>query len=650
MQSITAGREAYGRNSWEEAYQELKSADGSDDFDPDDLVLLADAAWFSGRVEESTQTLERAYLGYVDEGAPDSAAVIAIRLVERAFRAGEAPIAQGWLARAERLIEDLPESGVHAWVATMKGAKALLADGDAAAAIGELEQAIELGRLHRDPDVEAVALSFKGTALTRLGRVEEGLALLDAATAAATSGELRVKTACDVYCLTISACHDLSDLRRSAEWTERAERHMQQGSVSGYPGACKVHRAELKRYQGKWAEAEEEARAACEELERFRLLDILGSAYNEIGEVRLRMGDLAEAEAAFVKAYEYGWDPQPGLSLLHLARGNAAEAASSLERSLSRGQDHAGFDLVHLVHNLPAKVEIDLARGDLEGARAATEELERIATEHDNRVWSAAAGTARGKTELFEGQVDQALHHLDRAWRSWRDLDFPYESAMTRTSLAEARRAAGDETGARLELNAALASFRDLGAKLGVQRVNELLEDNAQREATLATMTFMFTDIVTSTDLIGLIGDEAWASLLGWHDRTLEAEFTGHGGNVVNHTGDGFFVAFSDVGPAIDCAVDIQRSLRTHRREHGFAPSIRIGIHAADATSTDGGFTGRGVHVAARIGAEAGADEILVSESTLAAVSGLEYPVSEARSLSLKGISTPVEASTVDWR
>ena len=178
----------------------------------------------------------------------------------------------------------------------------------------------------------------------------------------------------------------------------------------------------------------------------------------------------------------------------------------------------------------------------------------------------------------------------------------------------------------------------------------ELLGSDTSDVTKVDTMTFMFTDIVTSTDLIGLIGDDAWASLLGWHDRTLHAKFTGYGGNVVNHTGDGFFVAFPDVGLAIDCAVDIQRSLRTHRKEHGFALSIRIGIHTADATRTDAGNTGKGAHVAARIGAEAEAEEILVSKSTLDSSSGVEYPVSEPRSLTLKGIPNPVEVCLVDWR
>jgi class 3 adenylate cyclase len=402
----------------------------------------------------------------------------------------------------------------------------------------------------------------------------------------------------------------------------------------------------LKRNQGRWVEAEDEARAACTELEKFRLIDDLGLAYNEIGEVRLRLGDLAGAENAFTKAYEYGWDPQPGLALLHLARGDVDEAARSLERSL--GTD---ADFITRAQRLPAKVEIHLALGDSEAARVATEDLESIAAAHENSIWSAAAATARGQLDLFTDDFDAAIPALDTAWRSWRELDFPYESAKARTALARARQAAGDESGAGLELKAALAVFRELGAARELRQVEDLLGEGKSGEAsTVDIRTFMFTDIVTSTDLIGLIGDEAWASLIRWHDRTLQIAFANHSGEVVNHTGDGFFIAFPGPGSSVDCAIDIQRSLRRHRDEHGFAPSIRIGIHTAEATRTEGGYTGKGVHVAARVSGAAQADEILVSSGSLAGLGGYAERLSEPRAVTLKGVPEPVDVVSVDWR
>ena len=159
----------------------------------------------------------------------------------------------------------------------------------------------------------------------------------------------------------------------------------------------------------------------------------------------------------------------------------------------------------------------------------------------------------------------------------------------------------------------------------------------------------MFTDIERSTDLLGLIGDDAWQTLLAWHDQALRSLFTEYSGEEIDHTGDGFFIAFPDAERAVRCAIAIQRRLHEHRREHGFAPQVRIGLHAAEAVRRGGTYIGKGVHEAARIGAIAVGGEILASSQTVA---GAEDGVglSEPRSVELKGISGPVEVVTVGWR
>jgi class 3 adenylate cyclase len=149
----------------------------------------------------------------------------------------------------------------------------------------------------------------------------------------------------------------------------------------------------------------------------------------------------------------------------------------------------------------------------------------------------------------------------------------------------------------------------------------------------------MFTDICKSTNLVEAIGDEAWEDVLRWHDGMLRDCFAGFRGEEIKHAGDGFFVAFPDASSAIDCAIGIQRRLAEHRRDHGFSPQVRIGLHAAEATRRGGDYGGRGVHVAARIGALAGAGEILVSRET--APNG-DWNVSQPREVALKGIA-PVE-------
>jgi class 3 adenylate cyclase len=158
----------------------------------------------------------------------------------------------------------------------------------------------------------------------------------------------------------------------------------------------------------------------------------------------------------------------------------------------------------------------------------------------------------------------------------------------------------------------------------------------------------MFTDIVDSTRLVEMLGDEQWESLLAWHDRTLRTCFEAHAGEEVKHEGDGFFVAFADSESALECACSIQRSLRDHRRDHGFAPRLRIGIHATEATDRGGDYGGHGVHMTARIAPAAGPGEIIASRDALEAASHAFGALDERR-LELKGIAEPVAVATVDW-
>ncbi|MDP9237601.1 MAG: ferredoxin [Chloroflexota bacterium] len=159
--------------------------------------------------------------------------------------------------------------------------------------------------------------------------------------------------------------------------------------------------------------------------------------------------------------------------------------------------------------------------------------------------------------------------------------------------------------------------------------------------------TFMFTDIVNSTQLVEAIGDEAWGVLLRWHDETLRSLVASYNGEVIDTAGDGFFVGFDSPEAAVACAVAIQRRLAENRKASGFAPQLRIGVHASEATQTSGAFSGKGVHEAARISALAGAGEILASTNTVA---GGKYPTGEPREATLKGIANPVEIVSVDWR
>src|SRR5919198_1246740 len=158
--------------------------------------------------------------------------------------------------------------------------------------------------------------------------------------------------------------------------------------------------------------------------------------------------------------------------------------------------------------------------------------------------------------------------------------------------------------------------------------------------------TFMFTDIVGSTALVEALGDEAWEVMLRWHDDTLRSLLVAHQGEEVVATGDGFFVGFDSPEAALACAVAIQRRLADHRRQHGFAPKVRIGLHASDATQVGRDFRGKGVHEAARIAGVAAGSEIVASAETVA---GTSFRATPPREMALKGLSAPVSVVSIEW-
>jgi class 3 adenylate cyclase len=186
-------------------------------------------------------------------------------------------------------------------------------------------------------------------------------------------------------------------------------------------------------------------------------------------------------------------------------------------------------------------------------------------------------------------------------------------------------------------------------AAIVVESVEELLpwQLRGKEAPRRVEKTFMFTDIEKSTNLVEALGDEAWQGLLRWHDETLRSMFAEHKGDEVVATGDGFFVGFDSPDEALACAVAIQRRLDEHRRLHGFAPKVRIGVHATGATQLGRNFSGKGVHEASRIAGLAEGSEIISSKDTAA---GSRFPVSEPRTVQLRGTTEPIDVVTVEWR
>lgn len=638
--AVDVARNAAERHSWREAYDAYTGSDGFG-LTPDDQEQFADAAWWTGKIDEAIGLRERSYAGFSAAGDRLGAARLALTLSWDHLNRGAFAVSRGWFANAERLLEGQPEAREHGFLALSRGITTLFAEGNIDDALPELERAHEIAARAGDRDTQVLALVGKGRAFVQRGDVEQGLAILDEASTSAVSGELRPYATGLVYCATITSCQHVGDYRRAAEWTEAASRWCEQEDMNGFPGACRIHRAEIMRLRGDWPEAEKTALAACEEVHDFDRL-VTAGGYYEIGEIRRRRGDFAAAEEAFRTANELGRSPQPGLALLQLAQGKVDSAVAGVTRRLAEMDEP-----LERVRMLPALAEIALAAGDLDTARSAAAELQQIVDSYkigDRRApaFDATVNLTLGQIELAGQDWDDASRDLRRARDEWQEIGAPYETAQARMLLGIAFRHQGDEHAATLELQAAQTTFERLGAKLDEERAKELLGRVDTHR------TFLFTDIVGSTRLLENLGDERWSKLLALHDKLVRTRIVESGGDVIKQTGDGFFASFDDPGAAIDAAVAIQRALQSEV----FAPEVRIGAHAGTAFKTGASFSdygGQSVHVAARIGAAAGAGEVLVSRET---IDGIEtsFRLSKPRAASLKGFEQPVEVVSVDWR
>jgi class 3 adenylate cyclase len=640
IDTLDAAREAAARHAWREAYEAYSNAETAN-LTPADVESFADAAWWRGKLDEAMSLRERSYARFAGAGEKLDAARLALTLSWDHSGRGAFSVSHGWFANAERLLEGQPESAEHGFLTLTRAVNTLFGAGNLADAIDDFDRAFELGQRFGDRDTQVLALAGKARALLKTGEVEQGLALLDEATAAAICGELQPYSTGLVYCITISSCHDLGDYRRAAEWTEEANRWCDRLDVTGFPGACRIHRAEIMRLRGDLLGAEKQAVAACEELHDFER-SVTAGGYYEIGEIRRRLGDFAAADEAYGRANELGHDPQPGLALLRLAEGKIDAAVAGVTRALQETQDP-----LSRVRGLPAQIEIAIAAGDLKTARSAADEFESIVDSykiggHRALAFDATLHLTIGQIRLAEKDWEGATRCLQRARDEWQQVGAPYETARARLLLGIAFRRQGDEHAATGELEAASATFDRLGAKLDAERAKELLGRLETRR------TFLFTDIVDSTKLLETLGDEKWKKLLARHNQLVRERIVESGGEVIKQTGDGFFASFGNPKAAIDAAVAIQRALDAEI----VAPDLRIGAHTGGAFHTDADFTdysGQGVHTAARIGAAAGAREILVSRDTLDGV-GTAFRLSEPRAETLKGFDEPVEVVSVDWR
>jgi len=458
-EALTQAREAYERSDWEGCLKAFRALDSIEDLTTQDLQRWAHAAQCAGQPNVVVEPLEKAVALYTQLGDRRRAAWVAIQLGQLRLEWRDHVLAQGWYLRATRLLESEGDCRERGYL-DLLGARMGL-HGDLEECLRLSESARQAGVRFNDPDLESLGLVHIGEAALYLGRVKQALAALDEAGISVVASGLSPWAGGLVYCGVIFTCLMRADWQRAGQWSEQFSRWCADKGVAGYPGLCRLHRAEVLTVRGDLKLAEEEARATIEMLAR-QAPWAEGDAWTALGDILLARGTLDAAREAYVHANELGWDSQFGQALVRFATGDAKGAANLLGRALKentwstrtkRGQALAHFAI------------IATADGQLEDARSALAELDQNSDLASTPALQAFVSRARGELAAAEGDRAAALVHFRAALRTWIEQEAPIAAAQTRCRIADLLAAEGDLESAQMERAAAESVFRSAGAE-----------------------------------------------------------------------------------------------------------------------------------------------------------------------------------------
>jgi len=481
-ESLAKGKAAFASRAWAEAHRYLGAVDADSPLALDDLEQLAMAAYLVGKDADAIALWKRLHRQLIDLGEPERAARWAFWLCLTMLLGGEGAQSRGWLARAQRLLEDHPGCAECGLLCVIAGLFEMFG-GRATKAIEHFDEAIECLQSYPDDDLMAFGLLSRGQALIQDQRLSDGVALLDEAMVTVISGGVSPMAAGIVYCAVILTSQSIQDLERAREWTAALDEWCaSQPEMVPFRGACLLHRSEILQLQGKWPDALEEAQRSCEWFsDRVGRSD--GRAFYQLAELHRLRGDFEDAETMYREAGRNGKEPQPGMSLLRLAQGDLDSAVTSIRRMVGEAP-RAWLGAERATVMVPY-VEIMLAAGDVGSARAVADELAAVVAKVETPFLRAQSALALGAVALAEGDPTAALSSLRQAWAIWQRLEVPYEAARARVLIARACEQVGDHDTARIHLDAARTVFERLEATPAVSQLDDAEESASDVESQL---------------------------------------------------------------------------------------------------------------------------------------------------------------------
>jgi DNA-binding CsgD family transcriptional regulator len=439
---------------------------------PEALDGLGRALWWLREEHDAVVYRERAYAGFRRDGELARAARIALWLSrEYAVAFGNDAAAGGWLARAERLLRDVAPGAEQGWLDLTRSERTRDRHDSGRLARSALDVAVRAG----DTDLEVRALAQLGFAEVALGAVDDGLARLDEAMAAATSGEpASLETFADVCCTLMLACERAGETERPQQWSRVLDEFVRKYDHVTLLAFCRTCCADVLAANGRVDAAEGELLSAIRELAAAGQRSRCVPPSARLAEIRVLQGRLEEAEQ-LLAGFESDPDALRASVAMRLARGETHAAEALLLARL----DEIGWTTLLAVPLLEQLVQVRLADERVPEARAAAEALATIAEQPGRERVDAAAALALGRVARAGGDAD-AVNLLQAAVNGFARLGLRLDVAQARLDLARALAAQSppaaiatarqarnelEALGADRDADAAAALMRSLGAK-----------------------------------------------------------------------------------------------------------------------------------------------------------------------------------------
>jgi DNA-binding NarL/FixJ family response regulator len=472
LSGCAQGDAALARGAWTEARDAFDAALAVQET-PESLEGLATAGWWLDLADIVFDARERAHRLYLANGNRRAAARVAVWLAWDywAFR-GEPAVANGWLQRARRLLGDEPACAERAWLDIREGSMCLFEEGDTERGFALAGDGIRIAREAGSVDLEMLGRAVQGLALVQSGAVAEGMRGLDEVNAAVLAGELTDLVAIGLSCCyLIAACERVRDYDRAVQWCTRLKAFCMKWGLRPLFAVCRSQYASICLWRGTWLEAEEELRAASQELAASRPA-MTGDALVRLGELRRRQGRLVEAAELFDQVGPHG-QALLGRAELAFDRGDLRSAREQAERYLRHVPTHNRTDRAAALDLL---VRALTGLGERERAATALAELSGIASLVATVPLRAASSFAEGYVALGDGKPDAARQHLEDAVDLYLQSGAPFEVGRARIELARALGSLGRTEDALAEAQRAIDLLSELKAEFEIGRARTVLD------------------------------------------------------------------------------------------------------------------------------------------------------------------------------